>query len=94
MPTSDSPVAALKNIGPCTAAWLHEIGIHTRADLERIGAVMAYRICKHRRKGINRLLLYALQGALDERHYASYTAEEKARLTDEADGDFQIRYEA
>ncbi|NWF68374.1 MAG: TfoX/Sxy family DNA transformation protein [Chloroflexi bacterium] len=36
----------LKNIGPKTRQWLREIGVHTRADLERLGSVEAYRRMK------------------------------------------------
>ena len=58
-------VESLKNIGPKTAAWLHDTGIHTRADLEAMGAVMAWKILKHQRpEQVTILLLYALDGAL------------------------------
>lgn len=90
----ETPVGQLKNIGPLTEGWLREIGICTRGELERIGAAMAYKICQHQRTGVNRLLLYALQGALEDRHYASFTPDEKARLTAEANGPFAVRYEA
>jgi len=58
-------VEQLKNIGPTTAQWLRDIGIHTKADLEEIGAVMAYKVIQHQKPTrVNLLLLYALQGAL------------------------------
>ncbi len=38
------PVAKLVNVGPKSAAWLRAVGIETRADLERVGSVRAYRL--------------------------------------------------
>ena len=58
-------VEDLKNIGATTAQWLHDAGIHTSADLEETGAVIAYKIIQHQRpQKVNVMLLYALQGAL------------------------------
>ena len=63
-------VEHLKNIGQTTAVWLHDAGIHTRADLEEIGAVMAYKVLQHQRpQKVNIMLLYALQGALMDVHW-------------------------
>ena len=60
----------LKNIGVTTAQWLHDAGIHTKADLEEIGAVMAYKVLQHQRpQKVNIMLLYALQGALLDVHW-------------------------
>ncbi len=79
-------VENLKNIGPKTAAWLHDIGIHTRADLEAMGAVMAYKILKHQRpKQVTILLLYALDGALSGKHWNALGPKRKTVLKREAD---------
>lgn len=79
-------VENLKNIGPKSAAWLHDIGIHTRADLEAMGAVMAWKILKHQRPGqVTILLLYALDGALSGKHWNALGPERKAALKREAD---------
>jgi hypothetical protein len=37
----DTPVENLRNLGSTSATWLREINVHTRADLERIGPVLA-----------------------------------------------------
>lgn len=37
----------LKNIGPRTSQWLREVGVHSRADLERLGSVEVYVRLKH-----------------------------------------------
>ena len=79
-------VESLKNIGPKTAAWLHDTGIHTRADLEEIGAIMAYKILKHQRpEQVTILLLYALDSALSGKHWNALGPERKKVLKQEAD---------
>ncbi|MFQ5570397.1 MAG: TfoX/Sxy family protein [Rhodothermales bacterium] len=75
----------LKNIGPTMTEWLHEIGIHTKADLEDLGAAMAYKMLKHRRpKDVNILALYALQGAIMDVHWNALPPEVKDRLKRDA----------
>ena len=53
------------NIGPVTAGWLREVGIHTLDELEEIGSIEAWRRIKERYPGAVSLVgLYALEGAL------------------------------
>ena len=75
----------LKNIGPTTTQWLHEAGLHTQADLEDIGAVMAYKVLQHQRpQQVNIMLLYALQGALMDLHWNALPPQLKAQLKRDA----------
>ena len=65
-------LARLRNIGPTIENRLTEIGVHTRADLERVGAVNAYlRICANHTKRALPICyyLYSLQGALMDLHW-------------------------
>lgn len=81
----------MKNLGPKSRAMLREVGIETLDDLRRAGAPMAYRILAHRFGArVNVLFLWALAGALDDRHWASYSAEEKAALRAEAEGELTV----
>lgn len=59
----------LRNVGPKSAAWLRQVGLRTRADLEAVGAVDAY--MRVRRAGFkpSMNLLYALEGALLDCHW-------------------------
>ncbi|WP_233252357.1 TfoX/Sxy family DNA transformation protein [Saccharospirillum sp. MSK14-1] len=60
---------------------LLSIGIRSREDLERIGPVRAYALLQQEQPATTSLnLLYAMVGALENRHWASITHEEKARL--------------
>ena len=58
-------VESLKNIGPTSASWLEDVGIHTTADLAEVGVVEAYlRVKRAYPERVSLNLLYALQGAL------------------------------
>ena len=63
------PIAKLPNLGPKCVTWLRSVGITTRADLERLGSVHAFKkvVAAGHTSSLN--LLYALEGALlDLRH--------------------------
>ena len=80
----------LPGLGPVSMALLSEIGVFTRADLEELGAVLAYRILKHRRPEVTLNMLYALHAALNGGRWDLITKEEKERLKKEAD---EVRWE-
>ncbi len=75
-----TPVENLKNLGGTSAAWLREIGVHSRSDLEAIGAAQAYRLVKQKFPAISPEFLWALAAALNDRPLSELSAEEKARL--------------
>lgn len=76
----DIPVANLRNIGPSSAALLREIGVHTRADLERLGPVLAYRLVKQRQPPTSLNLLWAMAAGLADRDWRELTDEKKEKL--------------
>ncbi|WP_420457225.1 TfoX/Sxy family protein [Rubrivirga sp.] len=84
------PPSSLKNLGPTSDRMLADVGIETADDLRSVGAEMAYRMVKHRHPGVTLHLLYALVGALADRHWAGFSAEEKAALRASADGDLDV----
>lgn len=59
----------LRNIGPKSAAWLRQVGLHSPADLAAAGPVAAF--MKVRRAGFKPSLnlLYSLEGALQDCHW-------------------------
>ena len=84
-PDGVAALAGLRNIGPKTAAWLAGIGIKSEADLRRVGPVAAYRRLKHERpQEVTVVCLYALYGALANRHWNELPAELKQALRAEA----------
>ncbi|NOT30271.1 MAG: TfoX/Sxy family DNA transformation protein [Planctomycetes bacterium] len=78
------PVAKLLNIGPKSAAWLRAVGIETRADLERVGSVQAYRLVAAAGFESSLNLLYALEGALLELRWDRLSAAVKQNLRERA----------
>jgi DNA transformation protein len=65
-------LAQLRNIGPTVRTRLNEIGVFTRTDLHRIGAVKAYkRICENYPNQTIPVCyyLYSLHGALIDVHW-------------------------
>ncbi|MEM1056124.1 MAG: TfoX/Sxy family protein [Bacteroidota bacterium] len=85
-------VGTLKNLGPTSAEMLREVGIETAEDLHECGAVMAYKILQHRfgKQKVNALFLFALVGAMEDRHWNSFSPEEKAVLREAASGDLEV----
>lgn len=74
----------IPNIGPKTQAQLRQIGIRTHEDLKRFGVVEAF--VRLKRAGFKPSLnaLYALEGALSNRHWTSLSPDEKHALVTEA----------
>ena len=70
----------LRNIGPKSAAWLRQVGLRSREDLEAVGAVDAFMRVKRAgfRPSLN--LLYALEGALLDCHWQEVPEERRAEL--------------
>jgi hypothetical protein len=70
----------IRNVGPKSAAWLRQVGVRTQEDLVRLGSVEAFMKVKRAgfRPSLN--LLYALEGALADCHWADLPEERKAAL--------------
>ena len=77
----------LKGLGPKSEGWLNEVGILTPDDLRSIGAVRAFIKLKKEcsaKPSLN--FLYAMVGAIEERHWAEIAKSEKGRLLIELEG--------
>ncbi|WP_312932256.1 TfoX/Sxy family protein [Pseudomonas sp.] len=75
----------LKNLGKTSTQWLHAVGIHTISDLRRLGAVGAYRAVQLRGFRVSKVLLYAIEGALQDVHWNDLPAERKQALLGQLD---------
>lgn len=85
--TTSTRLADLKNIGVTVERRLHEIGIFTREDLERIGPAVAYRKMKTKYPDVTLprcYYLYSLEGALRDVHWNNIPDAVKRRLSAEA----------
>lgn len=74
------PIDNLTNLGPTSTAWLREAGIHTMADLERLGPVVAYQLLKRRQPKASLNLLWALAAGLAEKDWRELSEGEKEKL--------------
>ncbi|MGN6544503.1 MAG: TfoX/Sxy family DNA transformation protein [Aureliella sp.] len=79
-----TPIENLRNLGASSAAWLREIGVHTKADLERLGPVLAYQLVKQRQPAATVNLLWAMAAALQDKSVSELSESEKANLRAEA----------
>ena len=59
----------MRNIGPKSAAWLRQVGLRTRADIEAVGPVDAFMRVKRAGFKPTMNLLYAIEGALLDCHW-------------------------
>jgi len=75
----------LRNIGPKSAAWLRQVGLRTRADLEGVGAVEAFMRVKRAGFKPSLNLLYALEGALCDCHWQEVPDARRGELVSAAD---------
>ena len=76
----------IKNMGPKSRVWLHEIGINTLEDLKTIGAVEAYRRLKIAfPTEITLNMLWGLQAAILNISWKNLTPEMKAELKEKVE---------
>jgi len=73
-------ISDMKNLGPKSTQLLAKIGIHTRQDLEDIGAVDSYLILKNKGHQVNLNMLYALEAALLDINILNLTDDIKQHL--------------
>lgn len=81
----DSGAPKLRNIGPKSAAWLRQVGLHTPQDLAEAGPVEAF--MRVRRAGFKPSLnlLYALEGALLDCHWQEVPEPRRQQLAQEVE---------
>ena len=82
-----SELSKLKGLGPKSEKSLNEIGVYTKQDLERIGAVKIFIKLKNEcstKPSLN--FLYALVGAIENKHWADIAKSERSRLLMELEG--------
>jgi RimJ/RimL family protein N-acetyltransferase len=82
----------LPGLGPKSEEMLERAGIRTVADLETLGPVEAFlRVCDVSGAEPSLNLLYALAGAVDNRHWADIARRERDRLLFELEGQRNLR---
>ncbi len=74
------PIENLRNLGPTSGQWLRAVGIATIADLERFGAVEAYRLVKHQQSRASLNLLWAMVAGLKDIDWRELSERHKQEL--------------
>lgn len=72
--------STLLNLGPKSDAMLASVGIHTHADLRACGAVGAFIRLKQADQVASLNLLWAMEGALSDRHWRDVAKHDRLRL--------------
>ena len=80
-------LSKLKGLSKKSEECLNEIGIRTKEDLEKTGAVKVFiKLQKECSRQPSLNFLYAMVGALENEHWANIAKSEKGRLLIELDG--------
>ncbi|HLP24298.1 MAG TPA: TfoX/Sxy family protein [Acidobacteriota bacterium] len=73
-------IATLLNLGPKSAAWFDAAGIHTRAQIAKLGPIGVCRRLLESGRPVTVLMAYAVEGALSGTHWNALPAETKQWL--------------
>ncbi|BBN81992.1 hypothetical protein PA25_19770 [Pseudoalteromonas sp. A25] len=73
-------LADLPGLGPKSEQMLIESGVDSVEVLREIGSVRAFLRVKHNQGRVSLNLLYALEGALQGKHWLDIASEKKAEL--------------
>src|SRR5258708_25988120 len=78
--TDKTAAGKIRNVGPKSAAWVRTVGVRTQDDPARLGSVEAFMKVKRAGFKPSLNLLYALEGALADCHWADLPDERKTAL--------------
>ena len=76
----------LNGLGPKSVYQLKSIGVYTRTDLVQQGAVPVYLQLKQHSKTISLNFLYALAGAIEDKHWREIAATRREELLLQIEG--------
>lgn len=79
------PVENLRNLGPKSAAWLHDAGIHSIGQLRQLGPAVAFRRVRQQQPKASLNLLWALVAGLADMDWRELTDEQKHLLLNEVE---------
>jgi hypothetical protein len=75
-----SELERLRNLGPKSSAWLGQVGITTRSELARVGAIGACRRLLLAGHPVTRNMAYAIEGALMDCDWRAIPSEFRKQL--------------
>ena len=88
-----SELSSLRNLGGRSERWLNEIGIFTRADLERLGSVEIFRLLKQQGYPVSLNLVWAIEGALADQDWREIPSELKREIQRSLKGSISSKHE-
>ncbi|AMV21227.1 TfoX/Sxy family DNA transformation protein [Planctomyces sp. SH-PL14] len=74
------PIENLRNVGPTSAEKLRSVGVLSRADLERLGPVTAYRLVRDAHPEVTLNLLWTLAAGVDDQDWRELSEATKQSL--------------
>jgi DNA transformation protein and related proteins len=72
-----------RNLGPKSAEWLADLGIHTLEDLEEKGVVATWKALQNFHEGANKNMLWAMMGAVMDLDWREIPIELKEQIKKE-----------
>lgn len=73
----------LRNLGPVSAQWLAEVGIHSSTDLRQVGSVAAYALVRRQQSTASLNLLWGLEAAMRDIDWRELTEDDKHNLREQ-----------
>lgn len=73
----------LRNLGPVSAQWLAEVGIHSSTDLRQVGSVAAYALVRRQQPKASLNLLWGLEAAMRDIDWRELTEDDKHNLREQ-----------
>ena len=71
----------LRGLGPSSEAWLKQVGVDSEQLLIEVGAIEAFmRLRRAEIPGMSLNFLYALVGAIEDKHWLEVSRTDKAKL--------------
>ena len=70
----------LPNLGPQSQAMLANAGLHTLAEIRKLGSVESYLAVKRLNRSASLNLLWALEGAISGRHWRDVAKHDRLHL--------------
>ena len=83
--TQSGNLSELKNLGAASINILHAVGVNSYEELQEVGSVGVYKRIKSRGIHVSKVMLYALQGALMDKHWNDLDPDLKKKLVQEAE---------
>jgi TfoX/Sxy family transcriptional regulator of competence genes len=74
------PIAELRNLGPVIQTKLAHVGVRSEDDLRTLGAVAAFLRLRSTGERVSLIALYAMDAALQDRHWLDLDPERKREL--------------